>query len=296
MPVGLAGVDRAVRARADEHADRRRDAVGREADLRARPGRTRRRRRRGSGSTRPATSSQRSFCRMAHSSAPTWIGVPASAASRLPCGEAVDHRLDDVLDREALGRRQLRREAHLGVHDAVGGQVEGALAGHPVDRLGPLHHADGVRERLQVLHQRPGVGRLPEPAAEARRRRRPAGRGSRPRRPARAPSAGAGRRPGGRAGGPSARGASAASQRGGHAGDASSAGAPVLPAEGADAQQQSDDAPERRAPARPGRAPSCRPAPGRRAPRAGTPSAGPAPSTSAGRASRDRLHPGRAPG
>ena len=34
--------------------------------------------------TSPATSSQRSFCRMAHSSAPTWIGVPASVASRLP--------------------------------------------------------------------------------------------------------------------------------------------------------------------------------------------------------------------
>ena len=81
--------------------------------------------------------------------------------------EAVDHRLDDRLDGQPLRRRQLRREAHLGVDDAVGGEVERALAGHPVDRLGPLHHADGVREGLQVAHQRAGVGGLPEPAAEA---------------------------------------------------------------------------------------------------------------------------------
>ena len=80
--------------------------------------------------------------------------------------EAVDHRLDDGLDRQPARRRQLGCEAHLGVHDAVGGEVERALPRHPVDGVGGLHDADGVRERLQVAHQRAGVGGLPEPGAE----------------------------------------------------------------------------------------------------------------------------------
>ena len=102
--------------------------------------------------------------------------VPGGGGLGAARGEAVDHRLDDRLDRQPLRRRQLGREPHLGVDDAVGGQVEGALAGHPVDRLRPLHDADGVRERLQVPHQRPGVRGLPEPAAQALRigRRQPA--------------------------------------------------------------------------------------------------------------------------
>ena len=63
--------------------------------------------------------------------------------------------------------------AHLGVHDAVVGQVLDALAGDPGQRVGLLHHRDGVVERLEVALQRPGVRRLGEPAAQRVGVRRP---------------------------------------------------------------------------------------------------------------------------
>ena len=56
--------------------------------------------------------------------------------------------------------------ADLGVDDAVGGQVLDALAGDPGDGRAGLHHGDGVVEGLEVAHQRAGVGRLDEPAAQ----------------------------------------------------------------------------------------------------------------------------------
>ena len=39
---------------------------------------------------------------------------------------------------------------HLGVDDAVGGEVLGALGGHPDEGVLGLHDTDGVLERLQV--------------------------------------------------------------------------------------------------------------------------------------------------
>ena len=71
----------------------------------------------------------------------------------------------------------LGRVPRLGVDDAVGGQVERPLARDPVQAVRGLHHRDGVVERLQVPHQRAGVGRLDEPAPELVRRRWPAARG-----------------------------------------------------------------------------------------------------------------------
>jgi hypothetical protein len=54
---------------------------------------------------------------------------------------------------------QLGREPDLGVHHTVGGQVLGALGGHPGQRLGRLHDRDRVPERLQVQLQMPAPGR-----------------------------------------------------------------------------------------------------------------------------------------
>ena len=51
--------------------------------------------------------------------------------SRLPVGEAGDHGVDHLVERQAAGQVQLGREADLGVDDAVGGEVLGALGGHP---------------------------------------------------------------------------------------------------------------------------------------------------------------------
>jgi hypothetical protein len=63
----------------------------------------------------------------------------------------------------------LRRIAHLGVDHAVGGQVQRALPGHPVQPGLGLHHRDGVREGLQVAFERPRVGGRGEPPAESLR-------------------------------------------------------------------------------------------------------------------------------
>lgn len=60
----------------------------------------------------------------------------------------------------------LRRVAHLGVDDAVLGEVLGALGGDPDQRVTGLHDADGVREGLQIALQGAGVGGLVEPEGE----------------------------------------------------------------------------------------------------------------------------------
>ena len=72
--------------------------------------------------------------------------------------------------------RQLGRVAHLGVDDAIGGQVLGALAGDALDRVAVLHHADGVLEALEVELQALAVGAAAEPLRQlvgiGRRQRR----------------------------------------------------------------------------------------------------------------------------
>ena len=103
---------------------------------------------------------------------------------------------------------QLRREPHLGVDDAVVGQVLRALARDAGQCLGRLHHADRVRERLQVQDQILAAGSTRHPRAEL------VGIGGRePRVPGLGPRAPrswrrGGRRPGGRGAGPSGLGGS----------------------------------------------------------------------------------------
>ena len=64
--------------------------------------------------------------RMAVRIVPRVREVPAA-----PSAEALDHRLHHLVEREAGAQVLLRREAHLGVDDAVGGQVLRALLGDP---------------------------------------------------------------------------------------------------------------------------------------------------------------------
>ena len=68
---------------------------------------------------------------MAVSSVPTRIGCPAAAARAEPSREALLHRLDDLDEREAARDVQLGGVADLGVDDAVGREVLGALGGDP---------------------------------------------------------------------------------------------------------------------------------------------------------------------
>ena len=111
---------------------------------------------------------------------PTGLACQARAAL-----EAIQPGLHDRLERQAPLRRQLRRVAHLGVDDAVGGQVLGALGGHPRDGLGRLHDRDRVAEALEVELQGLAVGTRAEPASQLGRVHAGQVRGSRSRRPAR---------------------------------------------------------------------------------------------------------------
>ena len=74
--------------------------------------------------------------------------MPADAST-----EAVEHRFDRLIERQACLGAQLRRHANLGVHDTIGGKVDGTFVRHPLDRVAVLHDADGVGERLQVEHE-----------------------------------------------------------------------------------------------------------------------------------------------
>ena len=56
--------------------------------------------------------------------------------------------------------------ADLGVDDAVGGEVLGALGRDPLDRVAVLHDADRVGEGLEVEHEALAVGAAAEPRRE----------------------------------------------------------------------------------------------------------------------------------
>ena len=79
------------------------------------------------------------------------IGRPAAAASasprRSPAVTASTAACGDS------ARVQLGREADLGVHDAVGGEVDDGLGGDPLERAGRLQHGERVLERRQVLQE-----------------------------------------------------------------------------------------------------------------------------------------------
>jgi len=95
---------------------------------------------------------------------------PERAAQRGGLGATVDepgmHRLDHLVQRETPLQVLLRRVAHLGVHDAVRGEVQRALTRDPVQPLLGLHDRDGVHEGLQIALQRAGVGRRDEPVPQ----------------------------------------------------------------------------------------------------------------------------------
>ncbi len=93
---------------------------------------------------------------------------PAAARGH-PRVEALLHRRDDLVERQPARDVLLGGVAHLGVDDAVRGEVLDALAGDPGDRRTVLHDGDGVVEGLEVADERPGVGRLGEPAPQRRR-------------------------------------------------------------------------------------------------------------------------------
>ena len=81
-------------------------------------------------------------------------------------GESFLHRLDHLVEGEPALEVLLGRVPDLGVDDAVGGEVLGALASDANQRVRGLHHADRVRERLEVQHQVLAIGSPRHPRAE----------------------------------------------------------------------------------------------------------------------------------
>ena len=82
----------------------------------------------------------------------------ASAAA-----EPGEHRAHDLVERQPRFGVQFWRETHLGVHHVVGGEILRALERHTLDRVTVLHHADGVRERLEIEHEVVALGAAVEP-------------------------------------------------------------------------------------------------------------------------------------
>ena len=128
---------------------------------------------------------------------------------RAPEAEPLQHRLDHLIEAQSPVDMQLGSEPDLGVDDAVRGQVLSAFGGDPDQRLRCLHDRDRVLERLQVQLKMTTFGRRRSSTGPARPDRCSADHRSRRPRPAPRWSGGAGRRPGGRAAGPSARRGSA---------------------------------------------------------------------------------------
>src|SRR3984957_741778 len=89
--------------------------------------------------------------------------VHGDAASGAAQPEAFQHRADHLFQGESAGHVQLGGEAHLRVHDPVGGKVLGALGRDPDQRLAGLHDRDRVLERVQVVLQVAAVRAAPQP-------------------------------------------------------------------------------------------------------------------------------------
>ena len=90
----------------------------------------------------------------------------------LTAAESQQGSVDDLLEREPAVRVLLRRPAHFGVYDAVGGEILGAFLRDSGDTLSGLHDGNGVHERLQIALERTRAGRFPEPAGQLRHIRR----------------------------------------------------------------------------------------------------------------------------
>ena len=90
-------------------------------------------------------------------------GMAGGGGPRLPDRVAREDRLLDLVERQAALGAQLRGHADLGVDDAVGGEVLGALGRDPGDRVALLHDAGRVVERLEVELERLAVGAAAEP-------------------------------------------------------------------------------------------------------------------------------------
>ena len=79
---------------------------------------------------------------------------------------ALEDRVLDLVERQSALRAQLGGHPDLGIDDAVGGEVLGALGRDPDDRVTLLHHARRVGEGLEIELQALAVGAPPDPGGQ----------------------------------------------------------------------------------------------------------------------------------
>ena len=113
-----------------------------------------------------AISIERAAWRIAVTSARIVDRVPGRGRVRRPDPEPLEVRPHDLVQRQALLDRQLGRVPHLRVHDAVRGEVLGALGGDPHDGVVVLHDAERVLERLEIQLEALAVRTPPEPGGQ----------------------------------------------------------------------------------------------------------------------------------
>src|SRR5580692_5775724 len=93
-------------------------------------------------------------------------GVHRDPAPFATLPEALENRLDHLVQAQPAFGVQLRHEPDLGVDHAVGGQVRGAFGRDPAQRVRGLHDRDRVPERVQVDLEVAAVRAFGQPAGQ----------------------------------------------------------------------------------------------------------------------------------
>ena len=93
-------------------------------------------------------------------------GADSDVATFAAVAEACQGGLDDLVEGQPTFDVQLGCEPHLGVDDAVIGEILGAFGRNPVQGISGLHDAHGVGERLEVEDQIEAAGASDHPGGE----------------------------------------------------------------------------------------------------------------------------------
>ena len=94
------------------------------------------------------------------------MGFPAAAARASPMRYPSRMALLHLVEGQPPFRAELGRHPDLGIDDAVGREVLGALGRDPDDRVALLHDPERVGEGLEVQLERLAIGAAPEPGRQ----------------------------------------------------------------------------------------------------------------------------------
>lgn len=108
------------------------------------------------------------FCRLAHrrEKGADHDGVPGRGGRFGSQRKALLNRPHDLIEGQTGFQVLFGGKAHLGVHNAVFGQVLGTLRCHPDKGVTLLHHPDRVIERFEIERKRQAIGASADPRRE----------------------------------------------------------------------------------------------------------------------------------